>query len=162
MSDATATQPDEPRKRFPTLIALVLCAIMGAGGFGFIALDPLHLLPESPLMQVEEHAPAPEDSIDAVFIAMEPQLISLGPNSRARHLRFSATLDVLPQYEAEIKAVKPRIADMIATYLRAVEPTMLEQPSALLTLRAQLLRRIAVIVGPQRVHDLLITEFILN
>lgn len=162
MSEPSDETDPKAKKRFPVVATLILCVLAGAGSFAFVTLDPLHLMPEE-AEPVEVAAPVDRPSPNQTsFVPLDPQVISLGPNSRADHLRFSATLDIRPQYEAEVMAVKPRIADMIATYLRAVEPTMLEQPAALLTLRAQMLRRISVIVGPDRVHDLLITEFILN
>lgn len=56
----------------------------------------------------------------------------------------------------------PRIADVLNTYLRAVEVRDLEAPAATVWLRAQMLRRIQVVAGEGRVRDLLITEFVLN
>ena len=41
----------------------------------------------------------------------------------------------------------PRVVDVLNTFLRAVEPRDLEQPSALAPLRAQMLRRIQVVTG---------------
>lgn len=161
MADAGQDAPELQKKGFPIVVTLLVCALMAGGGFMFVKLDPLHLIPAQEV-DMAEQVPPPAPLGVAAFIPLDPVLISLGPNARADHLRFAATLDVAPQYEAEVRAVLPRIADMFATYLRAVEPTMLEQPAALLTLRAQMLRRVSVIVGRERVNDLLITEFILN
>jgi len=51
---------------------------------------------------------------------------------------------------------------VINTYLRAIDPSDLEDPTALLRLRAQLLRRLQMVAGEDLVNDFLITEFILN
>ncbi len=51
---------------------------------------------------------------------------------------------------------------MLNSYLRAVEVRQLEDPSALLRLRAQMLRRVQIVTGEGRVRDLLISEFVLN
>jgi flagellar FliL protein len=56
----------------------------------------------------------------------------------------------------------PRIQDVLNTYLRAVDVEDLEEPAALLRLRAQMLRRVQVVVGDGPVRDLLVTEFVLN
>ena len=48
------------------------------------------------------------------------------------------------------------------SYLRALELRDLEDPSALTRLRAQMLRRVQVVAGPERVNDLLVMEFVLN
>ena len=58
--------------------------------------------------------------------------------------------------------LRPRILDVLNGYLRAVEVAELEDPSALVRLRAQMLRRIQVVAGEGRVNDLLISEFVLN
>ena len=56
----------------------------------------------------------------------------------------------------------PRILDVLNGYLRAVETADLENPSALVKLRAQMLRRVQIVTGEGRVRDLLVTEFVLN
>ncbi len=52
--------------------------------------------------------------------------------------------------------------DILNGYLRAVDVRDLEDPSALIRLRAQMLRRIQIVTGEGRVKDLLIMEFVLN
>ena len=56
----------------------------------------------------------------------------------------------------------PRVMDVLNSYLRAVEVSDLEDPSALIGLRAQMLRRIQLVTGDGRVRDLLIMEFVLS
>ena len=56
----------------------------------------------------------------------------------------------------------PRVLDVLNTYLRAVEVRDLEEPSSLVKLRAQMLRRVQVVTGEGKVRDLLITEFVLG
>jgi flagellar FliL protein len=56
----------------------------------------------------------------------------------------------------------PRILDVLNGYLRAVELAELEDPDALVRLRAQMLRRIQIVTGQGMVRDLLVTEFVLN
>ena len=58
--------------------------------------------------------------------------------------------------------VEPRVMDVLNSYLRAVEVSDLEDPSALISLRAQMLRRIQLVTGEGRVRDLLIMEFVLS
>jgi len=96
------------------------------------------------------------------FLAMEPIVISLPPDATARHLRFTGQLEIDPEHSAEVIQLMPRIQDVLNTYLRAVDVHDLEQPASLSRLRAQMLRRIQVVVGEGRVRDLLVIEFILN
>ena len=47
-------------------------------------------------------------------------------------------------------------------YLRALQTSDVENPSALARLRAQMLRRVQIVTGQGRVNDLLIMEFVIN
>lgn len=67
-----------------------------------------------------------------------------------------------PAHQAEVRRVMPRILDTLNGYLRAVSVAELEDPGALLLLRAQMLRRIQIVVGEAAVSDLLIVEFVLS
>ncbi len=99
---------------------------------------------------------------DITFIEMAPLIISLGDSASAKFLRFSAQLEVDPEYASEINFIMPRITDALNTYLRAVSEEELAKPSSFDRLRAQMLRRIQVVTGQGKVRDLLITEFILG
>jgi flagellar FliL protein len=56
----------------------------------------------------------------------------------------------------------PRVIDVLNGYLRAVEPGDFDDPAILGRLRAQMLRRVQIVTGTERVRDLLIMEFVLN
>jgi flagellar FliL protein len=75
---------------------------------------------------------------------------------------FTAQLEVEPAYSQEVTDLMPRIVDVLNGYLRAVKVAELEDPTALIRLRAQMLRRVQVVVGDGRVKDILIMEFVLN
>lgn len=143
------------RSKKPLLIGLVLALALGGGGFfgaqtflggGDHGADAAHA------------APLP----DVAFVPLDPLVISLGRESKNRHLRFSAQLEVEKARAAEVEALLPRVLDVLNGYLRAVEVAELEDPSALVRLRAQMLRRIQIVTGEGRVRDLLVMEFVLN
>lgn len=96
------------------------------------------------------------------FIALDQLTISLGKFASSRHLRFQAYLEVDPAVAEEVKHLSPRILDVLNTYLRAIAESELEDPASMNRLRAQMLRRVQVVVGEENVRDLLITEFVLN
>jgi flagellar FliL protein len=60
-----------------------------------------------------------------------------------------------------VEAVRPRVLDIFATYLRALPLSELQDPTALLHVRAQLLRRVQLLTGPDMVEDLLIIDFVI-
>lgn len=158
MIDAPLTAgPKQKSKWGPLLLGLVLAVFMGGAGFyatwsGWIAG-----------FFVAEHAevaalPLP----DIAFVPVDPVVISLGPAASSRHLRFTAQLEVSSAHADEVKAMMPRVLDVLNSYLRAVAVTDLEEPSAMARLRAQMLRRVQIVTGEGRVRDLLVIEFVLN
>lgn len=163
---STPADPAEPApkkgSKMPLIIGLVL-ALVGGGG-GFFAVQSGMLGGDETSDEVAEAAPAEdEEPKEAVsFVAIDPLVISLPSSGGRDHLRFAAQLEVSPDAVAEIEAIKPRIVDVLNGYLRAVELAELEDPTALMRLRGQMLRRVQVVAGEGRIKDLLIMEFVLS
>jgi len=158
-----AAEPLTPprRKGIPPLI-LGLGLALALGGAGFYATFS-GLVSSDSLMPGRNRAPV--DSLPAgafAYVPIEPITINLGQRGQARHLRFTAQLEVAPPEVGEVSHLMPRILDVLNIYLRALETRELEEPAALIRLRAQMLRRIQIVTGPGRVNDLLITEFVFN
>ncbi|SNX69904.1 flagellar FliL protein [Cereibacter ovatus] len=160
MADATEQQPEAPRKRskLPLILGLVLALLLGGGGF-WATWSGL-ILGSSDHQTVTEPAVTPLP--DLAFVPVEPIVISLGRGASMSHLRFAAQLEVGANHTSEVALLMPRILDVLNGYLRAVEISRLEDPAALVELRAQMLRRIQIVTGEGRVRDLLVTEFVLN
>lgn len=96
------------------------------------------------------------------FVPVDPVVVSLGRAADDRHLRFRAQLEVNQPYGQEVTLLLPRIQDVLNGYLRAVDAATLEDPGALVRVRAHLLRRVQMVTGDGRVRDLLVSEFVLN
>ena len=162
----TATEMDAeeaPKKgsKKPMIIGLALALIMGGGGF--FAVHTGMILGGGG--EAEAHATPDHGETAALevgFVPIDPLVVSLGHASRNRHLRFNAQLEVGAGKEDEVIQLLPRVVDVLNGYLRAVDVAELEDPTALVRLRAQMLRRIQIVVGEGRVRDLLIMEFVLN
>lgn len=161
MAEAELPQDAEPKKKrskLPLLLGLVLALLLGGGGF-YASWSGLIFGPATPEHAAEEKpGPLP----DIAFVAVEPVVISLGPGSSSRHLKFTAQLEVAKAYAEEVGVLMPRILDVLNSYLRAVSVSDLENPAAMAKLRAQMLRRVQIVTGEGRVRDLLVTEFVLN
>jgi flagellar protein FliL len=164
MADAAQVTPDadaaKPRRGGKGLLFGALGGL-ALGGAGFYAVYS-GLADLSAFGKPEKHAELMPELAEIGFVAMEPIVISLPPGSSARHLRFVGQLEVEPAHAAEVAQLMPRIVDVLNTYLRAVEVADLERRSALPRLRAQMLRRVQVVVGEGKVRDLLVVEFILS
>jgi flagellar protein FliL len=167
MAEAATEAPVAPKKKskLPIILGLVLMLVLGGGGF-YAVYSGMILAPagEHAAAEPDAHAdePTPEALPDIAFVPLDPMIISLGDSSTARHLRFSAQLEVSKAYQADVELLKPRVVDVLNGYLRAVDVSELEDRSALIRLRAQMLRRVQIVTGEGRVRDLLIIEFVMN
>lgn len=160
MATPDSMQDAVPRKRSKLpLVAGLLGAIL-AGGGGFYATYSGLLWPKSAAAADEQGKK--DETPEIAYVPIEPVVISLAPTAKNRHLKMSAQLEVERPASPEVAMLMPRILDVLNGYLRAIDAAQIEDPSALVRIRAQLLRRIQVVVGEGRVRDLLITEFVLN
>ncbi len=155
MADPAAEAPPKKSSKLPLVLGVVLALVLGGGGF-YATWSGLLFGTHA----AEDAGPEPLPAI--AFVPLEPIVISIGPMSKNQHLRFTAQLEVATSGTEEVTLLVPRILDVANGYLRAVEVSQFDDPAALVTIRAQLLRRIQIVTGEGRVRDLLITEFVMN
>ncbi len=161
MSEPEAETEEAPKKasKLQLIIALVLALVGGGGGF-YATWSGLILGGESSDTAAHETPQTMPPGI--AYVSVDPLVISLGAASSVQHLRFRADLEVPEAYADEVTKLLPRVVDVLNSYLRALDPAELEDRSALARLRAQMLRRVQVVVGYKQVNDLLVLEFVLN
>lgn len=163
MADVEEPQDAAPKKRSkkPLLIGLVLAFLLG--GAGFYATWSGMILGSADEAHTEAGTGTEVGALpDIAFVPVDPLVITLGSGEAVRHLRFTSQIEVAGPHASEVQLLLPRIADVLNGYLRAVDVTELEDPAALVRIRAHLLRRIQIVTGEGRVRDLLVTEFVLN
>jgi flagellar FliL protein len=163
MTDATADPAAKPAKgsKLPLLLGIV--AGLAAAGAGYYAATSGMLSGDGASRDASHAAEATHQlAADVAFVELQPVLVGLGGTAPGRHLRFEGHLEVVPGSEAEVAALMPRIMDVLNGYLRATETADIEDPAALIRLRAQMLRRIQVVTGNGSVRDLLITSFLIS
>ena len=154
VTEDAGEQPRGGKKKL-MLMSLGL-ALAGAGG-GYFGAGMLGGGSEPDAPEAEVAAP-----VTASFVPIDPIVISLGATGPNRHLSFRAQLEVMPDKVAEVTGLMPRIVDVLNSYLRAVDVREFDSPHGLIRLRAQMLRRVQLIVGDGKVSDLLVMEFVLN
>jgi len=154
---------DPPKKgKLGLILALLVALIAGGGGF-FAAFSGM-----IPLGSTDEHNIAGDEAVELkslgsnVYIELDPLVVNIRSSSKYQLLKFVGQLEVKPEHATDIENIKPRLMDVMNTYLNALEAAHFEDPIALIKLRAQLLRRLQVISGDGRIEDLLIMEFILQ
>lgn len=154
-SDVSAEEAPQ-KKKGGLVIGLVLALAGGGGAFAYTS---------GMLGGGGDGAPKAKLSTfsdDLAFIPMEPMTVALTGSSQRRFLRFRAELEVASAYKSDIEKLLPRVVDVLNTYLQSLSLKDIEDPSSLLTLRSQMRRRIDLVVGGDRVHDLLVMEFVVN
>lgn len=157
-TDMTWEEPRPKRSILPVIIGICLAVIGGGGGF-YLVYSGMLFGGESVSDQRSATVPP---LLDTTFVALDPMVVSLGPFSENKHLRFTAHLEVNNPFSADIEQLRPRIMDVLNSYLRAIETRDFDDVSALTRLRAQMLRRLQIVAGDGRIRDLLIVEFVLN
>ncbi len=186
MAEEQAADPaaaPKKRSKLPLLIGLVLMLVLGGGGF-YATYSGLLFGAKGEAAAAEGgghgaaakgasghgssgggsgHGEAAGGALgDVEFVTIPPLIITLDPSARSSHLRFAADLEVDRSKAALVTKLMPRVLDVLNGYLRAVQVSDLEDPAALMRLRAQMLRRVQTVLGEGMAKDLLITEFVLN
>jgi flagellar FliL protein len=154
--DDSSDTEAKPRSK-AWLLAPLLAIPLAAGGFWVAYSGMLSARGADP---VPNHAPE-EVGQGPSFIELEPLRISVGGAGSTRQLQFRAALQVARPSGDRVIELGPRILDILATYLRALPVDVLQDPTALLRIRAQMLQRIRLLAGPDVVEDLLIMDFVI-
>lgn len=161
MSDEEAPKKPKGGMAKSLLMGLLLAIAMGGGSFFAVYSGMLALpLPERADMMADE-AEARALPLTA-FLPLDQVVVTLGRGDAMRQLAITAQLEIEPNAVGSVDLLRPRIVDVINTYLRAVDVSLIEDPAAMLRMRAQMLRRIQVVTGEGIVRDLLLAEFILR
>lgn len=103
-----------------------------------------------------------QQSEHATFLVLEPMVVSIQPIGRSKHLKVTLVFETDETGAAVMIDNGFYIQDVLNTYLRSVDHTVLEDPSSMSRLRAQILRRIRTVVPDASVTNVLITEFVLT
>lgn len=162
MTDAVTDAPETVTNssKLPLILG-VLALLLGAGGGFFAAYSGM-------ILGGASHGEATAEPMetgalpDVAFVPVDPMVVSLSPAANNKHLRFRAQLEVPTQYASDVETLLPRVVDVLNGYLRALELRDLESAASMTRLRAQMLRRVQIVAGSNRVNDLLIMEFVLN
>lgn len=163
---STTAEPDETavvkKSKLPLILGFVLAVAGGAGGFFAVKSGVIPRASAADDDHLESVDPAHAPKVEFAFVPLDPIIVTLPLSDHGSLLRFSAQLEVNPDYEADVTALKPRVIDVLNGYLRAVKPEDLTDPTALARLRSQMLRRVQIVAGEGKVTDVLIMEFVVN
>ena len=150
-----ANVEDVPEKKGVKGKLMIVALLLGGGAGGFAAVS------SGVFTQPASSKPhAAEVALPDISYVPIPLLIASLPGNR--HLRFGAQIEVAPHSVESVTYLMPRILDTMNEYLRTVKVGDVEGPQSLMIIRAHLLRRLQVVIGFEEMHDLLITEFVVD
>ncbi|MFP7569185.1 flagellar basal body-associated protein FliL [Marivita sp. S2033] len=142
------------------ILSVALC-FLGAG-LGYVGVSTGVI----PIGGGEKTSPGPTQSVeerpDIAFVPIPTLIVTLPPDAKNDHLRFSGQIEVPAEYKSDVEFLLPRIQDLMNGYLRALTAEDIEGVGALFKIRLHLFRRIVMVVGLGKANGLMVTEFILN
>jgi flagellar FliL protein len=149
---------------FVVLPVLLLGGAVGAV-LGLGLLDPI-LGGE----QTAEEAPADEEQAaeseplpPGVFLEMEPMTVSLSSGGRNSFLELQIQLELADDAAvSRVEAQRPRIMNEFTVFLRELRPEELNGSEGAYLVREELYRRVAQVVGPSNVRDLLLVKMLVQ
>ena len=102
--DAALDAPPKKKSKLPLIIGFVLALALGGAGFYATFSGMILGAGEAHVAQADVEALP-----DIAFVPLEPMVISLGAVSQARHLRFTAQLEVVGSHSEDVILLQPRI-----------------------------------------------------
>lgn len=157
-----APDQQKPAKRGRGMVVGLVLALLSGGGAFYAVYSGLLFGADHGGHAAEEEAAEASPIPDVAFVPIERIVLPVGSSGSGRFLHFASEIEVLSEHEAEVLHLRPRVIDVLHTYLRALDAADLSDSTALVRLRAQMLRRVQIVLGEGRARDLLITEFVIN
>ena len=158
---------DAPEKKGKlALLGGVLKPVL-AGGAAFLTV---YLMPQNdppPVHQDEKPAKVKDAHNDIGIpddlITMEiPEITLSVQGKRSRIIKLGLALEVRESAYDTLDTYNPKLRDTFLSYLRATDVKDLEDPVFFAELRKHLLRRARLILGPDIVYNVLITDFLVR
>jgi flagellar FliL protein len=156
--------PPAPRKRRGKKLFLLLGVVLLGGGAGaawqFVpgVADKAYALighHEQPGMAAVSSKP--------VFIDLPEMALTLPNGGRPRQMRIKLSVELAngASEQQATDALSPRVYDALLTYLRTLQDGEVDGGLGLDRLRADLYRRLELVVGPGVLKDVLITSLVM-
>lgn len=168
-SDATEAPPKKGGVIMPMVFGLIGAVALGGAtafsvGSGLVEVPGLASSEKaSDSAKKESAASVADDKPKPAFVPLETLSINLAPNAstRAPTLRIDLTLETTAEDAEAVAEVTPRIYDQLNTMLRSIDQRDLSDPTALDRLRAQMMRRVRLVVEDATINDVLIVNYII-
>ncbi len=142
------------------LIALPVLLIAAGAGLWFTGILPKML----GMHHEDEHRQEAAKPVPPSFLDLPELVANLNGNpQRPSYVKVVARLEIpKPDDVDKIRAVMPRLQDMMQTYMREMRPEELRGSAGTYRLREELIARANVAAAPARVSDVLFTQMLIQ
>lgn len=143
-----------------TAILGVVCAVCA---FGVVFVMAPSEASEPAVCSVAEDAESEAlASTGLGYVELEDMLVTIGDGANSRFVKLTAVIMAPKDETGHVEDARPMLADAFLSYLRAIEVSDFEEKNFYPDMREQLSRRAELVLGPDRAHGVLITEFLLR
>jgi flagellar FliL protein len=151
------------KRRGKLLILVVLILLLAGGGTAAWLFVPSIGQMASGALGHKEQAPVAAVVAQPVFIDLPEMALTLPNGGHPRQMRIKLSIELakgMPEKGAA-DALSPRVYDALLTYLRTLREGEIDGGLGLDRLRADLYRRMELVMGPGVMRDVLITSLVL-
>lgn len=161
--DAAEKEPKKGGKLKLIVLALVVLAILGGGGFAAwkFFLQP----PEKPVEGEGNTTADPSEPqiIPAQMVTLEPFVVNLSDPMGRRYLKITMDVEMADVASvAELNAVMPRVKDTLLLLLSSKSFADISTLDQKLELKNDIVDRLNQIVGKAKVRNVYFTEFVIQ
>ena len=153
--------PTKGKKGIVVIGVVALLAIIGLGVAFSGVLGGGDEEEEHATEEASEHAAKPAEP---VFYELPEFLVNLSSNTgRVSFLKMSVTLELRDKEAVKkLEAFKPKVMDIVNTYLRELRPTDLSGSAGIYRLREELMVRLNKTLADDLVQDILFSEILVQ
>ena len=160
--DAAADAPPKKagKRKLIIMIAVPAVLLLAGGGLWFTGILP-HLLG---MGKPDAHDKEAAKVVPPTYVELPEMIANLNSTAhKPSYVKLGAKVEVAKPEDAEkVKAVLPRLQDMMQTYLREMRPEELRGSAGTYRLREELLSRANAAVAPAKVNDILFTQMLIQ
>jgi flagellar FliL protein len=159
-ADGEASPAKKSGKGKLILLAVPILLIAIGAGLWFTGILP-NLLG---MKHEDAHAEAPAKPVPPSFVELPELIANLNGNpQRPNYIKVVARLEVpKPEDVEKVRAVIPRLQDMMQTYMREMRPDELRGSAGSYRLREELIVRANVAAAPAKVSDVLFIQMLIQ
>jgi flagellar FliL protein len=154
-----------PRKRRGKKLFLLVGVVVLLGGGAGAAWQFVPGVADKVHAMVGHHEPVAAVAVSTrpVFMDLPEMALTLPNGGHPRQMRIKLSVELAPgaSQQRATEALSPRVYDALLTYLRTLQDGEIDGGLGLDRLRADLYRRLELVVGPGVLRDVLITSLVM-